>query len=147
LNATLYFALIYFSYFYSILGAAAVAGIGGSLLGPAISAFFLDITAEQYRSRVIGIKESSFALGGVAGPLLVVVAIRFTDAHGVFFIAGAFTILAMLLALTLLRDPRNLRQTEPAFDSEIASQRGRAAKASLRGVVMRATAVRQSRSS
>jgi MFS family permease len=147
LNATLYFALIYFSNFYAILGAAAVAGIGGSLLGPAVSAFFLDITAEQHRSRVIGIKESSFALGGVAGPLLVVVAIRFTDAHGVFFIAGSVTILAMLLALALLKEPRYLHQIEPSFADETVSQRSQAAKASLRGVVMRATAVRQSRSS
>jgi hypothetical protein len=53
----------------------------------------------------------------------------------------------MLLALALLKEPRYLRQTEPSLAGETVSQRSRAAKASLRGVVMRATAVRQSRSS
>lgn len=110
LNATLYFGLVYLTDFYAVLGVAAIAGLGGALLGPAISAFFLDITAEQHRSRVIGIKESSYALGGVAGPLLVVVASRFTDAHGVFLLAGGLTVVAMILALALLREPRYFRQ-------------------------------------
>jgi len=110
LNATLYFGLVYLTDFYAVLGVAAIAGLGGALLGPAISAFFLDITAEQHRSRVIGIKESSYALGGVAGPLLVVIASRFTDAHGVFLLAGGLTVVAMILALALLREPRYLRQ-------------------------------------
>jgi MFS family permease len=144
LNATLYFGLIYFSDFYAILAATAVAGLGGSLLGPAIGAFFLDITTEQYRSRVVGIKESSYALGGVAGPLLVVIATRFTDAHGVFFIAGGLTILAMILALILLKEPHALRRVEPYLDSESPHQRSQAAQASLRGLVLRAAAVRQS---
>lgn len=147
LNATLYFALIYFSDFYAIVGAAAVAGLGGSLLGPAISAFFLDITAEQHRSRVIGIKESSYALGGVAGPLLVVVATRFTDAHGIFFIAGGLTILAMLLALLLLKEPRHLHLQEQSLAGEIANQRSPIIRASLRRAVLQTMAVRQSRSS
>jgi DHA1 family tetracycline resistance protein-like MFS transporter len=110
LNATLYFGLVYLTDFYAVLGVAAIAGLGGALLGPAISAFFLDITAEQHRSRVIGIKESAYALGGVAGPLLVVIASRFTDAHGVFLLAGGLTVIAMILALALLREPRYLRQ-------------------------------------
>ena len=144
LNATFYFGLVYFSNFYAVLGVAAVAGLGAALLGPAVSAFYLDITAEQHRSRVVGIKESSLALGGVLGPLLVIVASRITDAQGIFFIAGGLMTAATILALILLKEPHRLSQIRKPIDWEVADQRTLAAQASLRGIVMRATAVRKS---
>ncbi len=107
LNSTLFIGLAVVTSFGWITIITAIAGLGAGLIAPAISAFYLDITAEPYRSRVIGIKESSLALGGVMGPLLVVVASRVTTAHGIFAIAAGAMLLGGLLAFIILKDMRN----------------------------------------
>ena len=43
--------------------------LGSALMAPAMSAYFMDIAGEAYRARVMGLKESALALGGVLGPL------------------------------------------------------------------------------
>ena len=113
-----------------------------ALTAPAISAFYLDITARQHRSRVIGFKEASLSLGGVLGPLLVVVATRYTSARGVFLIAGGLMLVSVLLALLFLRSP----QRRPVGEEEVAlpqdGRRSQAAEATLRGLVLQATRAR-----
>ncbi|MFQ5794938.1 MAG: MFS transporter [Candidatus Bipolaricaulia bacterium] len=83
-----YFGLSVVTWFTLLMLVAVVAGLGTALTSPALSAFYLDITAEQHRSRVVGIKGASASLGGVAGPLLVVGASAWTTPQGVFVIAG-----------------------------------------------------------
>ena len=63
-----------------LLFTAVLSGLGEAMVLPALSAFVLDMTAEQHRSRAMGIKESAAALGGVVGPLLVISASAVTDA-------------------------------------------------------------------
>ncbi len=82
---------------------AIMAGLGSSLIAPALSALYLDITAEQHRSRVLGLKESMAALGGVAGPLLVAVVSRWTSPQGVFAIATVLIAVAAIMALIVLK--------------------------------------------
>jgi DHA1 family tetracycline resistance protein-like MFS transporter len=85
---------------------AVVAGLGGSLLAPALSAFYLDITTEAHRSRVMGLKESSAALGGVVGPLLVAVASWWLSAQSIFMASAVVTAAAVGLTLLVLRTQR-----------------------------------------
>ncbi|HEX2912543.1 MAG TPA: MFS transporter [Chloroflexia bacterium] len=103
MNAIFYIGLTQFTDYILMLGVSAIAGLGAALLTPALSSYYLDITAEEHRSRVMGIKESMAALGGAAGPFLVAIASKWTNAYGVFAIAAASTLLAALLALSILQ--------------------------------------------
>jgi MFS family permease len=71
-STALYAGLVLVTRFPLMLLVAAMAGLGSALISPALSSYYLDITDDQYRSRILGIKESSAALGGVLGPLLLV---------------------------------------------------------------------------
>jgi MFS family permease len=84
------------SFIWITLGIAA-SGLGEGLFMPALNAYFLDITPEQYRGRVIGFKESTFSLAGLAGPALVVLAVQYLQPTGIFIIAGALILFSALL--------------------------------------------------
>ena len=122
-----------------------VAGLGEALWTTALGAFYLDITPEQHRSRVMGIKGSAASLGSVVGPALVVIATRFLIPQGVFITSGALVMFGALLALIVLREPsRAARETaDPLWD--ISSKRVMEAQASLRGIVLSATTARKLR--
>jgi multidrug resistance protein len=145
LTATFYFGLVIAREFAVILLVALVAGAGGGLTAPAMSAFYLDITAPQHRSRVMGIKESAAALGGVTGPLAVVVVGAYTTAQGVFMAAALLVTTTLLLAVLVLREPKHAPEERGDIVLEASRQRALGAQASLRGVVLRAQAVRQAR--
>ncbi len=142
LNMILYFGLATITIFPLMLLVSALAGLGAALVAPALSAFYLDITPIQYRSRVVGIKESSLSLGGVAGPLLVVVAAGLTTPKGIFIIAGVIVLFVALLALAVLPVARPVAEKTGHVAWEVSNKRCLAAQASLRGVVLRAQSAR-----
>ncbi len=145
LNSTLYFGLATITAFPLMLLISAVAGLGTALVAPALSAFYLDITPTQYRSSVVGIKESSLSLGGVAGPLLVVVAAGLTTPTGIFIIAGSIILFGALLTLTILPTSRPSTEETSQVSWEISHKRTLAAQASLRGIVLQAQTARATR--
>ncbi len=98
-----YFALIVTESFRLITAGITLSGLGEALVTPALNAFYLDLTPEQYRSRVMGIKESANALGGLVGPALVVVTVRFVPPYGIFMVSASSLIAGALLAL-IVRD-------------------------------------------
>jgi predicted MFS family arabinose efflux permease len=102
LNVAFYLSVIVLPDFGALLLTGAVAGLGTALLTPALSAAYLDIAAERYRSRVMGLKESAGMLGGVAGPLLVALSSRWATPQMIFAVAVALPVLAALLALVAL---------------------------------------------
>jgi MFS family permease len=84
---------------------------------PALNAFFLDVTPEGYRGRVIGFKESMFSLGGLTGPALVVLAVQYLQPVGIFLISGTMILLsAFLVPLTALGADRKVK-TQTAMRS------------------------------
>jgi MFS family permease len=125
-----------------ILGAV-LAGLGNALIAPAISAFYLDITADEHRSRIIGVKESSLALGGVMGPLALTAIAPFSTAIGIFWIAAALGLFSVLIGVITLQEPRHKGAEVLGVQAEISTQRALSAQASLRGIVMRAYDVRR----
>lgn len=145
LTATFYFGLVVATEFALILLVALVAGAGSGLAAPAMSAFYLDITASQHRSRIMGIKESAAALGGVVGPLAVVAVSAYTTPQGVFTVAALLLAATFLLAIVLLREPEHAPEERGDMVVESSRQRALGAQASLRGVVMRAQAARAAR--
>jgi DHA1 family tetracycline resistance protein-like MFS transporter len=145
LTISFYIGLAIVTQFTATLLVALVAGMGNGLTMPAMSAFYLDITPSQRRSSVMGLKESTTALGGVAGPLMVVAVSALTTPQGVFSIAAGLLAAVLLLAFVVLREPQ--RAPEEVGDVAVESSRRRAlsAQASLRGVVLRAQAARVAR--
>jgi MFS family permease len=120
LTASFYAGLTLFTWFPLMLLVALIAGLGTALMSPALSAFYLDITAEQHRSKVLGIKESSAALGGVAGPLAVVAVSAFTTPQRVFMISFILMVAAAGLAFFALRAPhRTAEETEEEIGWEL----------------------------
>ena len=144
-TAVFYFGLAVITWFPLMLVVALIAGLGLALVTPALSAFYLDITSERHRSRIVGIKESSVALGGVAGPLLVVGASGWTTPQGVFITSGVIILAAAVLALVALRGPRRAAGAAVDVEWECSTNRCMAAHATLRGVVIRASTARGAR--
>lgn len=106
LNASFYFGLTQFSEFWLLLVVALLAGLGNALVLPALSAYYLDITAEQHRAQIMGIKEAVAALGGVAGPLLVAIVSGWTTPQGIFMISAVLAVGAIILAVAVLRSKK-----------------------------------------
>jgi DHA1 family multidrug resistance protein-like MFS transporter len=143
LSTMLYAGLALVTRYPLMLLVAAVAGMGSALISPALSSYYLDITDERYRSRILGIKESSAALGGVVGPLLLVAVSAAMTAQGVFVLAGLVMLAGAGLALIALPKPGQVDVKVEEFDWECSERRALAAQSTLRGVVMNASAARE----
>ena len=144
LNASLYIGLTYFNDFVLMLFFAGLSGFGRALIDPAINAFYLDITAPEHRSRVVGIKGSALSLGGVLGPLLVVFASGRFSSLTIFLSAGVLMVVNALVAAIVLREPSGTQESQ-AIDWEIAEQRSKTAVSTLQGLVMNANSIRKAR--
>jgi multidrug resistance protein len=117
-----------------VLISFAVGGLGEGLASPALGALLLDISEERHRARVMGIKSSAGSLGGVVGPLLAAAVAASVAPQGAFAASVAVVLFGALLALVVLRKPRQLaRKTDLA--REISNQRVIAARGSLREIV------------
>jgi len=99
--------------FPTILFAFVIAGLGEALWLTALGAFYLDITPEQHRSRVMGIKGSASSLGSIVGPALVVVVTGFLAPQGVFATSLVLLVLSALLVLIVLREPSRALKKSP----------------------------------
>jgi multidrug resistance protein len=142
LNAVFYVALAAVSSFPLLLLSSVISGLGEALALPALTAFVIDMTSEQHRSRIMGVKESAAALGGVLGPLLVVSASTLTTPQGVFVIAA---VLMMVMAGIALLDLRAPCLGQECWDEarEYGIRRAMVAQATLRGIVTSASARRR----
>ena len=98
-----YIALITTDSFIWITVGIAASGLGEGLFMPALNAYLLDITPEQRRAQMIGLKESMFSLGGLVGPALVVLAVRYLQPVGIFTIAGSLILISAFLVLLSFR--------------------------------------------
>ncbi len=143
LATMLYFGLVLVTRYPLMLLVAAIAGMGSALISPALSAYYLDITDERYRSRILGLKESSAAFGGVAGPLLLVGVSAALNDQGVFILAGTVMFAGLVLAIVALPKPGRVELKTKALDWELSEKRALAAQSSLRGIVLSATAARE----
>jgi len=139
-------ALAYVTSFLPMVLFAVSAGLGVALITPALSAFYLDITTEQHRARIIGIKSSAASLGGVAGPLVLVGVSAFATPRGVFLSAAGLLVFSAVLALVGLTGRRGVAAEPSDLGWQSSSNRAMAAQATLRGIVVRTRDARMSRS-
>ena len=136
LTMSLFFlGLMFFNQFAILFIVAAVGGLGNAIATAATSAHVLDITAEQSRSRVMGIRGSFAALGGALGPLLVVVISPHVTPQIVFMIGAIAVAATALLALAVLRGKRQVVIDAESAYLSLVSERAPVAAASLRALV------------
>jgi multidrug resistance protein len=121
---------------------AFISGLGSALMAPALSAYVMDISLDEHRARVMGIKEAALALGGVLGPLLVVVASSLITPRGIFLSAGLLTLLTAILGLVVLQSGHPGRETTKHTTWSVSQQRALAAQATLSGLVLSAYGAR-----
>jgi MFS family permease len=132
--------------YYLMMIGAVFAGLGNALISPAANAFYLDITAEEHRSRIIGIKGSFLSLGGVLGPLAVVAVAGVMASQYVFWIASGLVLFALVLGVIFLREPQRAKTKALDLRDQASSQRSLAAQATLHNIVVTAYAARVDRS-
>ncbi len=128
--------------YYMMMIGAAFAGLGNALIAPAANAFYLDITAEENRSRIIGVKGSFLSLGGVLGPLAVAAVAGVMAPQNVFWIASGLVLIGLVLGAVFLRKPNQSQVAVSGVQEQASSQRSLAAQASLRNIVAMASAAR-----
>ena len=128
--------------YYLMMIGAVFAGLGNALIAPAANAFYLDITAEEHRSRIIGVKGSFLSLGGVLGPLGVAAVAGIMAPQNVFWIASGLVLIGLILGVIFLREPERTAVAAPGMQEQASSQRSLAAQATLRNIVVTASATR-----
>ncbi|MBW2368962.1 MAG: MFS transporter [Deltaproteobacteria bacterium] len=147
LSLSFYVGLAYVQLFSLIMVVAFISGVGDALKGPAISAFYLDITKKEHRSRIIGIKESALSLGGVLGPALVAIISGRTSPQTIFMIGALTTLIGGILALLLLGKQKGGIERDDDAAWALMEKRQLAAQACLHGVVTWAITSRKTRRS
>jgi MFS family permease len=99
MHSAQYMGMMLTASFQLIMVSFVLAGLGEALLLPTMRAYFLDMTPQQHKSRIIGIKGSIGSLGSVIGPLLAVVASRSLAPQSVFLVSAVLLLLATLMIL------------------------------------------------
>jgi MFS family permease len=113
-SSIFYLGMILFTRFATCFLVSAIGGIGSALANSATGACILDISDEDNKSRIQGIKGSFTALGEAIGPLLAVfISTRLTP-HAMFMVSAIIGIGVAILVLIILRSSR---QTDPATKS------------------------------
>lgn len=128
-----------------VLVVCMIAGMGEALAMPALSAFYLDLTAQQHRGRVMGMKEAAASLGGVLGPLLVIGVSALAGPLGVFAVAAVLMLLSVCAAAVMLREARHVLPESSAQPGGYPMQRALGAAAALNGIVSMALDSRRQR--
>jgi MFS family permease len=142
LHAAQYAGLMLSNVYGVIALAFILAGLGEALVNPALNASFLDITPEEHRARVMGIKSAVGSFGSLTAPALVMLAIRFVPPQSVFAISTALILFTALVVLVALRLPS---RAEVARDLtwEVAQERVLAAQSALHSVAISASTARK----
>jgi MFS family permease len=141
-NIVFFGGLAVLTNFYFMMVGAAFAGLGNALISPAANAFYLDITAEEHRSRIIGVKGSFLSLGGVLGPLALAAVAGLILPQNVFWIASGLVVVALILGIFALREPQRAKVSTLGDTEQTSRQRSLAAQATLHNIVVLASSSR-----
>ena len=100
--AAFFYAIPQTTHFPVMIPIAVIGGLGMGIIQPALTAAYIDISDEQVRSRVMGLKGSASALGGVAGPLFLALNSNWFSTRGIFISAAVtFTLFAVLTLIMM----------------------------------------------
>jgi MFS family permease len=105
-SSIFYIGMIVFTRFSTCFLVSAIGGIGSALATSATSAYILDISDEDHRSRIQGIRSSFMALGEAIGPLLAVFISNRMTPHSMFMVSAFIGIAVAVSVLIILRGKR-----------------------------------------
>jgi multidrug resistance protein len=118
-----YAGMMFFTRFASCFLVSAIGGIGSALATSATSAYILDISDEDHRSRIQGIRSSFMALGEAIGPLLAVFISTQLAAKSMFMVSAFIGIAVAILVLITLRGKRHTENAvKSAQSAELAPE-------------------------
>ena len=106
ISSIFYVGMIVFTRFATCFLVSAIGGIGSALATSATSAYVLDISDDDNKSRIQGIRGSSMALGEAIGPLLAVFISNRMTPHSMFMVSAVIGIAMALIGLMTLRGKR-----------------------------------------
>jgi Arabinose efflux permease len=102
-HAVLIFSLLFTHQFVALFLVSQLAGIGGGMGKPLLSACYLESTTPQHHASIIGLKEAIYALGEIVGSLIVILASPWLIPPRTFLIGGGIIAGTSLLALFVLK--------------------------------------------
>jgi MFS transporter, DHA1 family, multidrug resistance protein len=110
-SSIFYLGMIIFTRFGNCFLVSAIGGIGSALANSATGAGILDISNENNKSRIQGIKGSFTALGEAIGPLLAVFISSRLTPHSMFMVSAIIGIAVAFVAMIVLRGKRQTDAT------------------------------------
>jgi multidrug resistance protein len=105
-SSIFYLGMIFFTRFATCFLVSAIGGIGSALANSATGAGILDISDEDNKSRIQGVKGSFTALGEAIGPLLAVFISSQLAPHSMFMVSAIIGIAVAFMAVIVLRGKR-----------------------------------------
>jgi MFS family permease len=106
ISSIFYVGMMFFTRFATCFLVSAIGGIGGALATSATSAYILDISDQDHKSRIMGIRSSFMALGEAIGPLLAVFISSQITPQSMFMVSAVISIAVALAGLIILRGRR-----------------------------------------
>jgi multidrug resistance protein len=118
-SSIFYVGMIIFTRFGTCFLVSAIGGIGSALANSATGACILDISNENNKSKIQGIKGSFTALGEAIGPLLAVFISSRLTPHSMFMVSAIIGIVVAFMAVIVLR---GTRQTDTVITNTQSSR-------------------------
>jgi multidrug resistance protein len=118
-TSVFYIGMAIFTRFATCFIVSAIGGIGSALATSATSAYILDISDQDNKSRIQGIRGAFMALGEAIGPLLAVFISNRITPHSMFMVSAIIGIAVALISVIALRGKR---QVETVIKSTQSSE-------------------------
>jgi MFS family permease len=94
-----FLGLAFFENYLLIAISFTIAGLGNALFDPALVASILDISPEQHRARILGVRSMFGSLGSILGPALVALLNASLNARSIFLVSVGVVLFTSVVAL------------------------------------------------
>jgi MFS transporter, DHA1 family, multidrug resistance protein len=105
-SSVFYVGMVLFTSFATCFLVCAIGGLGSALATSATSANILDISDEEHKSQIQGLRSSFMALGEALGPLMAVFVSTHLTPHSMFLVSTVIGVAAAFVGIIALRGTR-----------------------------------------
>ncbi len=143
LNSAQYLGFVLTASYPLLMMSFIIAGLAEALFSPALSAYYMDITPEQHRARIMGLRGAAGSVGSLVGPGLLVLAAGLISPQVIFVLSSAAVFIGAILTFLVAREPSRVDRKDIDAVWHVSRKRVMAAQATLRGVVSSAATARK----